>query len=462
MERNSFFKISSLTLASLFTPSLLGKLWAASAVNSKTVTNGNVEPAQVTKINIGDYFKWDRPEVPILVEKILDNCVFSKIMPPRGTLERQWIMPGGYVGQWIWDTMFVTDLLSIFPGQEKTLREVFQNYRDFQARWNKVMPEYRHNMIPCMIEPDNKDWVKYPAYSQIPILAWGLEQIFKRNHDLQIVKENVESIEKYHDWYWRERDVTDVGMVSVGSYSEDIQHARFETFDYDGTLDQLKLTRHPTRNSGEEGNWYGDILVVGNTAYLVQAEQSLARLARIVGDEEMAQRREVRIKKSVKAVRKYMWDEESGLFLAVHRDTLKKIKETSIGCWMPLLAEIPTEAMARRMAAVLASKAWQTPLPVATMPQDDPRYSPGGFWRGDAWPPSTYQVAKGIKAYGYDDLAADIADKMIDNAIKNGVNERYDSQTGKGLGVEYLGMSCSLVTMMLEDIAKRNNLYLIH
>jgi putative isomerase len=177
-----------------------------------------------------------------------------------------------------------------------------------------------------MIEPDNLDWVKYPAYSQIPILAWGLEQIFKRNHDLQIVKENVESIEKFHDWYWRERDVTDIGMVSVGAYSGDIQHARFETFDYDGTLDQLKLTKHPTRNSGEEGNWYGDILVVGNTAYLVQAEQSLARLARIVGDEEMAQRREVRIKKSIKAVRKYMWDEESGLFLAVHRDTLKKIK----------------------------------------------------------------------------------------------------------------------------------------
>lgn len=461
MQRNSFLKYSSLVATSLFTPSVWDKLLADGVWN----TGLTREKA----INIRDYFSWDDEDVIILVENVYEKCVLTKIMPPRVTLEHQWIMPGGFVGQWIWDSMFVVDLLSAIPGKETVLRDVFHNYRDFQERWNKVTPEYRHNMVACMIEPfevvnwgNYLDWTRYPAFSQIPILAWGLEQVYKRNHDMQIVRENLESGEKFHDWYWRERDVTSIGMVSVGSYSEDRQHARNETFDNDGTLDHLNLTKHPKRNLGGEGYWYGDILVVGNTSYLVQAEQSLARLARIVGDEEMAQRREERIKKSISAVRKYMWDEESGLFLAVHRDTLKQIKETSVGCWMPLLAGIPTEAMAKRMAGILASKAWHPPLPVPTMPQDDPRYTPGGFWRGDSWPPSTYQIAKGIKDYGYDDLAADIADKMIDNAIKNGVNERYDTQTGKGLGVEYLGMSCSLVTMMLEDITRKHNLYLIH
>jgi hypothetical protein len=460
MKRNSFLKISSLAVASLFAPVIWEKLRAASAISNDGADRGSSLWAGEEKIKLGDYFKTDRQEVFTLLEKILQNCVFTKIMEPRGTLERRWIMPGGYVGQWIWDTMFVTDLLSIFKDQEVLLREVFQNYRDFQSRWNKVSPEYRHDMVACMIEPDNQNWINYPAYSQIPILAWGLEQIYLRNHDLTIVQENLESIEKFHEWYWRERDVTHVGMVSVGSYSEDIQHARFETFDFDGTLDQLKLTRHPSRNSDHEGNWYGDILVVGNTSYLVQAEKSLVRLARILGNEAMAKRREARIRKSIKAMRKYMWDEEAGCFLAVHRDTLKKIRETSIGCWMPLLAGIPTKAMAKRMAGILASEAWLTPVPVATMPQNDPRYTPGGFWRGDAWPPSTYQIAKGLKAYGYDDLAATIADKMIANALKNGVNERYDSQTGLGLGVEYLGMSCSLITMMLEGITKEHILQL--
>jgi len=52
----------------------------------------------------------------------------------------------------------------------------------------------------------------------------------------------------------------------------------------------------------------------------------------------------------VEAVRKYMWDEESGTFLAVKRDTLEKIKVATIGSWMPLMAEVPTRAMAGRMA----------------------------------------------------------------------------------------------------------------
>ena len=159
-------------------------------------------------------------------------------------------------------------------------------------------------------------------------------------------------------------------------------------------------------------------------------------------------------------MRRYMWDDESGLFLAVHRDSLEKIKETSVGCWMPLYAGIPTNAMAKRMVSVISLKGWQTPLTVPTIPQDDPRYQSGGFWRGDVWPASTYQIVRGLKDYGYDELAATIADTLISNAIKNGVNERYDSQTGKGLGVDYLGMSCTLVTLMLEGISKKYRLRL--
>ena len=444
MKRDSFLKISTLSLTSLLTPSIWEKLFAGTD----------------NKINIRDYFTWNNEEVIALAENVFDKCIFHKVMPAEGTLKHKWIAPGGgYKGQWIWDTMFVTDLLSIFSDQTGVMHEVFQNYRDFQNRWNKVKPEFARDMIPCMIEPFNTDkWVDYPAYSQIPILAWGLEQIYKRNKDVDLIKENLQSIEDFHEWYWRERDVTNIGLVSVGSYSGVIQHARFETYDFDGTLDHLKLTKHPTRNSGSEGAWYGDVLVTGNTAYLVMAEKCLVRLARIVGDQKMALRREARIHKSEAAVRKYMWDEESGIFLAVQRDTLEKIKEPSVGCWMPLYAGIPTKAMAKRMASVLGSKGWQTPLTVPTIPSDDPRYESGGFWRGDVWPASTYQIVRGLKDYGYDELAGRIADTLIENVLKNGVNERYDSQTGKGLGVDYLGMSCTLVTMMLEGITKKHKL----
>ena len=52
----------------------------------------------------------------------------------------------------------------------------------------------------------------------------------------------------------------------------------------------------------------------------------------------------------------------------------------------------------------------------------------------------------------------DIADKTVANAIKNGISERYDSMSGKKLGVEYLGMTCTVITMMLDGLCRKHQL----
>jgi glycogen debranching enzyme len=396
------------------------------------------------------------PEVMRLVQDIFRECVLGKLRPPEGTLRRTWITAGGgFYGQWIWDTMFVVDLLSILPGMEQNIRDVFQNYWDFQVRWNEKSPPYAQDMVPCMIEPGNNDWLKYPAYSQIPILAWGLERVYRRNGDRELLRQGLAPLERFHDWYWRERDVTNVGLIAVGSYSGNIQHGRFETFDYECNLDSLKLTVHPTRKGDNEGAWYGDICASGNTAYLIMAENSLMRLAEIVGDKGMAARRKARIEKSVAAMRAHMWDEEAGTFLSVQRDSLAKIPVATIGSWMALMAGVPTDAMAARMAEALQTEHWTTPLPVPTVDRKDPRWVPNSYWRGDVWPAPNYQIATGLARYGHTKLAADIADKTVANAMKHGISEHYDAVSGKPLGVTFLGMSCTIATMMLDGLCSK-------
>jgi glycogen debranching enzyme len=151
-----------------------------------------------------------------------------------------------------------------------------------------------------------------------------------------------------------------------------------------------------------------------------------------------------------------MWDEESGTFLAVHRDTLKKIKVATIGSWMPLMAEVPTPPMVKRMAETFMTDRWQTPLPIPTVDRKDSRWVSDSYWRGDVWPAPNYQVACGFALNGYPRIAAGIADKTIANALKNGINEHYDSISGMPLGVPYNGMTCTVVTMMLDGLS---NLY---
>lgn len=409
--------------------------------------------------DIETVFESDTPEVLALARRVFNKCVLEKLRPPVEPLLHTWVHPGGpyYLGQWIWDTMFVVDLLGILPDRKQVIRDIFRNYWDFQDRWNKTMPVHAHDMVTVAIKTAPQE---VRRFSQIPLLAWGVERVYLRNGDKELLAECLDRLERFHEWFWRERDVTGIGLIVVGSYSGDIQHAKWETFDYDCSMDDLKLTPHPTRKGADEGAWYGDVCVTGNTAYLILAERCLKRLAEIMGDTAMAARREERIGKAVKAMRDHMWDEKAGIFLAVNRDTLERIPAATIGGWIPLAAGVPTAAMAARMAEVLATPSWMTPLPVPTVERADRRWKSSAFWRGDVWPSTNYQIASGLAAYGHKELAAEIADKTVANAIRHGINEHYDSLSGKPLGVPDYCMSSTLVTMMLDGLTRKHRLKL--
>jgi putative isomerase len=447
MKRRKFLKIagSGITLSPWLEQLVIA---ADDSAAGASVLDDSTNP------DIRSLFESKNEEALALTEAVFRKCILQKILPPTEPLKHNWAYPGGpyYKGQWIWDSMFVVDLLSILPGQKKVIRDIFQNYWDFQDRWNRKMPDYAQDMITVAIKTAPQE---VRQFSQIPILAWGVERVYRRNGDKQLLKQCLGRLERFHDWYWRERDVTNIGLVTVGSYSGKLQHARWETFDYECNMDDLKLTAHPSRKGANEGTWYGDICVTGNTSYLIMGERSLARLAKIVGDRQMAARRKRRIDKAVQAMRDHMWDEKAGTFLSVKRDTMEKVPVATISSWIPLTAGVPTKAMANRMAEVLATAAWQTPLPVPTVDRTDPRWKSNGFWRGDVWPSTNYQIARGLADYGHKTLAADIADKTVANAIKNGINEHYDSVSGKPIGVKDYCMSCTLVTMMLDGLTQK-------
>ena len=404
------------------------------------------------EMDFASLFESANPEVQKFAAEIFEKCVIAKIREPEGLLKHRWLQAGTgdkFYGQWIWDTMFIADLMALLPDKKELLRGVFQNYWDFQQQWNLTQPEYAHDMVCCVINPGG-----IRKFTQFPILGWGLERIYTRNGDKELLRQCLKPLENYHEWYWRERDLHNIGLLVVGSYSGVLYQARFESFDKDCSLDNFELTAHPTRTGPKEGKWYGNVCVPGNTALLVNSEQCLARLATEMGDHEMAARRQKRIDKSVAAMREHMWDEDKGVFVSVYRDSLEKISVGTIGGFMGLLANVPTDAMKARMAEVILTDHWQTPLPVPTVDAKDPRYDPGAYWRGNVWPVTNYQVASAFAKHGYAKIAAQIADRSVAAALKNGIYEFYNSQTAKGGGVPNLGMSCTFLTMMLDGLTE--------
>ena len=121
-------------------------------------------------------FESDDPRLVRMAADVMRNCVLAKIKPPEGTAKHRWLQAGtgdAFYGQWIWDTMFVVDLLAILPEHKETIRDVFQNYWDFQERWNARFPDYAHDMVATMIEPrgNTRPWWEYPAFRKSP--SWA-------------------------------------------------------------------------------------------------------------------------------------------------------------------------------------------------------------------------------------------------------------------------------------------------
>ncbi len=447
------------TLAVVSAPQTALRLLAQQTTGSEPALNRE----QVASL-LKPLFTSNDPAILRLVTDAYTDCVLGKIRPPDPPLAHSWIVPGGgYYAQWLWDTMFVVDLLSILPGQQEIIRGVFQNYWDFQQRWNRVKPEFMHGMVANFMAPfDAPDvrpgtqWETFPAYSQAPLLAWGMERVYNRNRDAELLRAGIQPLEDFHEWYWRERDVTGCGLVGVGAYSGDAQHARYETYDREVDLDDLTMTPHPGRTAGpRNGAWYGDILIPANTAYLLLSELSLARMAALLGNHAMAMRRKARYEKGANAMRSHMWSPLHGCFLAVRRDSLTQIQSPTVGGFMPLMAHVPASSQASAMATALTGTAWATPLPVPTVASTNPRFVSSEFWRGDVWPAPNYQIAKGLASCGHHALAAQIADLTVSNVLKVGISERYDSQSGAPLGVKGLGMSATVITMMLDGLTSR-------
>jgi hypothetical protein len=118
-------------------------LRTAGGVSLASVLGDFVGASEPAPLDVGSLFEANSPEVLALAKRVMEKCVLEKIMPPTPPLKNTWIVPGGpyYQGQWIWDTMFVVDLLSILPDQKQVIRDIFENYWDFQDRWNQKMPD---------------------------------------------------------------------------------------------------------------------------------------------------------------------------------------------------------------------------------------------------------------------------------------------------------------------------------
>jgi hypothetical protein len=168
--------------------------------------------------------------------------------------------------------------------------------------------------------------------------------------------------------------------------------------------------------------------------------------------------------KLAKAINKVFWNEQDGFYYDRDEKTGKTIHIKSVAGFLPMWAGVASPAQARRLVRdhLLNKDEFWLNYPVATYAKSEPEFYEGSRsgecnWEGPAWIPTNYMIFHGMVQYGYNDAAKELALRTLRLAlVPNPVTrEFYDSDTGKGNGMNPFWGWSSLAYVMPLDFAQR-------
>jgi hypothetical protein len=155
------------------------------------------------------------------------------------------------------------------------------------------------------------------------------------------------------------------------------------------------------------------------------------------------------------------WDEKQGMYFDRNEKTGKRVYVKSATNFMPLFAGAATPERAKRTIHehLLNPDEFWLAYPVASYAKTEPDYYQGSHnecnWRGSTWAPTNYMIFQGLRQYGYEAEARELATRLFNMALlKNPVlREYYNAETGEGLGqTRFWGFTALYYGMLLESI----------
>ena len=107
---------------------------------------------------------------------------------------------------------------------------------------------------------------------------------------------------------------------------------------------------------------------------------------------------------------------------------------------------------------IIDTNTFNTFVPLPTLAANQAKFNPlKGYWRGPVWIDQAYFAIEGLKAYGYDQEAEVLKNKLLQNAgglLEKGkpIHENYHPITGDALGAENFSWSAAHFLLLYLDM----------
>jgi putative isomerase len=340
------------------------------------------------------------PEQPQALAAIRDVVAWNTVWDPINrrpytALSRNWNSHkfGGF-GVWLDDVFYHALLAGLLDPQ--LARE------NLSAVLAGATPQ---GNLPCLLT-GNDAWVDR---SQPPIGSFIVWLLYLRSGERSLLEPAYPILKRNHDWWWHERDGNGDGLVEYGTsdvgeglYIGTRLAARDESsMDNSPVHDEAGLDPHSrTLNSAD----------VGLNSLLALDGDMLALIAATLGDTATAAELRARSQQLKTRIREQLWDDERGVF-ANRLWSGRFVRSLAPTSFYPLLAGAASTAQAQGLIEhyLLHPQRFGGDWWLPAVTRDDPAFADNVYWRGRIWPPLNFLCYYGLRRYGYDDIAGQLA-----------------------------------------------------
>ena len=353
--------------------------------------------------------------------------------------------PGRYPWQWYWDSCFHAIAWRHFdPARARTeLQSLLDAQRDdgfightiFHDRPLTGSRRFIYNVLSAA-DP-------MTASIQPPLLAWAWS-IAVGDVDL------APGLARQHAWLSANRDLDGDGLIWIVAPDESGLDASPQ-FDpiwrhrAHGLPGYLSLVRRNRRLGFD----LRAIVAAGGPACCEVTTNVLANLSRMA----------LGMPSVTPTLVRRCWDERRGLFLPLTRPETRRPIPATIAALTPLaLPDLPVEIGRRLVEEHLLDpgRFWSEVAP-PSVSLADPSFSVRDrgtigqrrYWRGPTWVNTAWLCWMGLVRLGYEEPAAQLAERLAATVAAHGLREYYNPHTGAGMGARDFGWS-SLVLELLD------------
>jgi len=347
-----------------------------------------------------------------------------------------------YPHQWFWDSCFHAIIYLRFGLVKEAKNEI-----------NSLLSrQWENGMIPHMIywtlsDEFLEEWgtdKQTSSITQPPMIAYAVERIFNQT-DMEFVKKVFDNLDRYYKWLIDER--SDDYLVSIihpwesglddfvswdSVYGILKPSKAFLKIEKRKILSEYVKTGLDSRRFMKK-NIFNVKCLVFNSIYLRNLK-SMLKLAKVIGSKEVGFYEDL-IKKTESSFKKKFLNRKTGLLTTFFNKGFVK-NDMNFSIFMPMFASVLSKTEAKKLVDkfLLDDDLFWTKYPVPTVAKNNPDFEGDRYWRGSIWINVNWFIVRGLRDYGFEDVADEIKEKNLKLVEKTGFFEYFNPLNGKGLG----------------------------